>query len=1565
MSPLKSIKLITAPIGALSLLLLSGLSQASNTPAQAPLFTSTTTTPLNMLVLGRDHKLYFEAYNDASDLNGDGVLDIGYKGYLSAAQGGIDYFGYFNSYVCYSYTSSTLTHTETTGYFKPVAHTADKKCSGTNANYWSGDYLNYLTTSRMDALRKVLYGGYRVTDSTTQTILQGAYIPQDSHSWGKEFNAGTPYNIKDYTPFDAPSTGRRHLFSVTSRADNGIPQLQVIKNTSTYRIWHWISKERDNNGVAGTHCNSGSGEAACASDAYNIKVEVCPATANLQDDNCKTYPSTAVKPTGVLHDFGETDRMHFGLLTGSYEKNIAGGVLRANIASFAREVDPSTGQFCTNTGACNNTAQLSNPIRNGIVDNINKLRVYGFHYNPVPNGALNNNRYSWTSCPWIADMEMDQNTTAKCHMWGNPIGEMMYETLRYFASQWTTSGTGNNTTQTTTTTPTGIYNYTNSTPVDTELGLAKPDWVSPYSKNDYTCSVPAMTVISDINPSFDYKVPGSNWHTMTESLPALSGFNASTETDAIGVAEGIHGNDYFIGEANGNYDGAPSSKTINNFSTVRGLAPEEPTRKGSYYAAGVARYGANNEIGGGKKLYTYTVALASPLPEINFKIGSNNITLVPFAKTVSGGFNSYNVNRASAFRPTNPIADLYVEKIANTDPQGSDRDLNENEGRAYMRFRINFEDQEQGADFDMDALATYTLKLSASNQLEVTVNVEQHGGNSWIQNLGYIISGTGSTTDGTYLVVCASGGNNCTSTNSYFSLNTPPNTNPGYCKLPTGVSNHTSVQFSSTGNSSDRVHDVCHKLPTSNTRFFSAASNTASSGILNSPLWYAAKYGIPDRDPATITGDPDNYFLVTNALNLKDQLTQAFDKFKQVNNSVTSPAISLTGNEAADGLFIYRTDYKSRTWSGDLIKEELDLDTGTRTVKWMASNRVPNAQRTVKISNAAGDALVNLEWDQLTGRQAHTNSGQLVYVQQELAKDHANPSNTIPVNNEGTPTVSEDLNRAKNRLNFILGKTDLDIRPRESIIGDIINSSPVIVGGAQYLTYLAQRLEPNGDYAQFVADQANRSKTIYVGANDGMLHGFSDDGTESLAFIPSGVLAELHHLTKTDYNDDGGKHKYYVDATPVVRDVFINGAWRTVLVGTLGAGGRSIFALDITDPDNVDLLWEFNFGDDLAAGGTLSDMGYSFSAPTIAKLHSGHWAVVVGNGYDSPSQQAVLMLIDIATGDLIKKVPATTNDTHNGLSSVRVADNNSDGIADYVYAGDLKGNLWRFDLLDTAIRADNDHPLATPFTPPEPVNPNVFKVSYGGQPLFIARNSSGEVQPITTAPTLMRHPTSKGYLVFIGTGRYFRESDNQASETAIRQSIYGIWDQETLGQVTSAENGKASKVTVADLQAQTMSTVSVSFTVDGRQVTQPLRKLSQTTLTWRSTTTPDGVLGWKLDLGAATPDGERVITPMTARGQVLFASTLVPAYSDCSPSLTGWMYGINPYTGGYTNFAVFDINKDGIFDGTDAYSGFQIPAGGFTLSNDRIFTTDGDSREINFGPQHNGRQAWQIIPEDE
>jgi hypothetical protein len=462
--------------------------------------------PLVMLVMERDHRLYYEAYNDASDLDGDGKLDVGYKH-------SIDYYGYFDPYKCYGYDTSR-------NMFVPSYPTSDKYCGG---DAWSGNFLNWLTMSRIDVLKKVLYGGRREIDSASETVLSATYIPQDAHSWGKEvslISGERSYvpNIDKLTPLGNPNSGRRHLFCVVSKSDGEVPVIRVLKNRAE-RIWQWASKERP-------VCDNSLG----TPEEYYVRVKVCDPSVGLEP-NCKRYPAGTYKPIGLLQKYGEyegggkwcskslkpcnsdsdcnisTDglcvdraKMYFGLLTGSYTKNLSGGVLRKNIWSIQDEIDPNTGIF---------SSSVSDP--GSIIQTLERMKVIGFRYSGY---------YYYDNCGWIANRPLNEG---ECRMWGNPIAEMMYEALRYLAGKGT---------------PTPNFTYSESETDDSRLNLPKPDWGIRRGSSYYQpyqlfpiCAKPFMLVLSDINVSYDSdSLPGSSFGGISGDL---TGLNVSTLANTI------------------------------------------------------------------------------------------------------------------------------------------------------------------------------------------------------------------------------------------------------------------------------------------------------------------------------------------------------------------------------------------------------------------------------------------------------------------------------------------------------------------------------------------------------------------------------------------------------------------------------------------------------------------------------------------------------------------------------------------------------------------------------------------------------------------------------------------------------------------------------------------------------------------------------------------------------------------------------------------------------------------------------------------------------------------------
>ncbi|MDW8336145.1 MAG: PilC/PilY family type IV pilus protein [Tepidimonas sp.] len=1126
---------------------------------QTPLGLSNSAAPLVMLVASRDHKLFYEAYSDTSDLDGDGILDTRFNPRIR-------YLGLFNSNYCYDYTGSGGS-----GLFVPSSATSDGRCPGR----WSGNWLNYITTSRIDALRVVLYGGHREVDTPSDTILRRAYIPQDAHSWAKEYTspAVDGYNISDYTPLTPPSSGRRHFFgnltanantdcATPSNCSNLPPLLRVVTNSSK-RVWEWASKERPV--LDGSH----GGTAA----DYTVRVRVC---TDAFVDGCKRYPAGNYKPVGILHEYGEDQMIRFGLITGSYDKNMSGGVLRKNMSNFGDEVNSTYGTF---------TASAT------IVQTFNALRIRDFN-----NGRTDTAyRSGWNA----AARMMNEGEMVD---WGNPIGEMMYEAVRYFA--------GKNA-------PTAQFDTTGGH--DGALGLPRASvWQDPYtSAGAARCSRAFNLVLSDINPSFDSdQVPGSFFASFSGDL---AGFSASTELNTITGYESAIVGSRFIGQSGSVADGAPTPKTVSSLATIRGLAPEEPNKQGSYNAVAVSYFAKRSDLRpdlpGVQSVDSLFVTLSSPLPTIQIPITSSGgapryIIIIPFAKTIGGGGVS---NAKGSFQPTNQIVDFYIDRVVNV--AGFPADSSINSGRPYYKFRINFEDVEWGGDHDMDAVAEYEVLANADGSVTVRVTPVYQAG-SMIQNMGYVISG--SNRDGVYLVVSDedSGGR------PYY-LNVPPGQSAGYCDPPPA-------------SSSDSRWGPCSNLPRlGGSATFSEQTfwpGSSGSSFLRDPLWYAAKWGgftdsngnlrpdLTSEWDADGDGVPDTYLFVHNPTRLRNALRSALDRIVASSRPAVGGMAS-SGFVDAGALF-FQTVTDPSVWSGDLLAYNLRgvLAGSSSTPLWKASENVPSP---------SGRNI----WTYYNGTRSAFSWPAMPVSMQSLV-------------------VSADT------VNYLRGDRTKEIknggvfrnRPDANILGTFLNSE-----------------------AEYVPD----NNLVCAGSNDGMLHCFdAATGVERFAYIPGSALPKVKDLASPTYN-----HQYLMDGPVVVtsRAATRTTAWPTgknILIATPGRGGRGLFALDVTNPagfNGASILWDATDASD-------NDLGYIFGEPVVTRTRSGELVVLFGNGYASVSGRSVLYVMRLSDGALLKKIDL--GGTNTGLGAPTLVDVDGDGYHDFAYAAGLWGGIWKIDIRD-------------------------------------------------------------------------------------------------------------------------------------------------------------------------------------------------------------------------------------------------------------------------------------------
>ncbi|HXY97497.1 MAG TPA: PilC/PilY family type IV pilus protein [Steroidobacteraceae bacterium] len=545
--------------------------------------------------------------------------------------------------------------------------------------------------------------------------------------------------------------------------------------------------------------------------------------------------------------------------------------------------------------------------------------------------------------------------------------------------------------------------------------------------------------------------------------------------------------------------------------------------------------------------------------------------------------------------------------------------------------------------------------------------------------------------------------------------------------------------------------------------------------------------------------------------------------------------------------------------------------------------------------------------------------------------------------NSSTPYAPTD------RTSYLRGDRSCEInsqsiglfRARDSVLGDIIDSSPAWVGppDAPYTATWNDRLYPtainvennagNPTYIQYTQANETRLNVVYTGANDGLLHGFRsgsynangtfcsssstctgtvtpNDGQEVLAYMPGAVLQTIHSTSNPSIDFSGSQygHAFYVDATPGTGDLFYGNAWHSWVVGGLGPGGAAIYALDVTNPTN---FAEANAGSlvigewtptTLACAGTTTanggancgnNLGNTYGTPEIRRLHNGDWAVIFGNGLGSTSGDAgiYIMTINPTTSTTTFYYLSTSTGSAaspNGIAFASPVDLDGDHITDYVYAGDLQGNLWRFDLTSN--------------------NPSNWAVTPG--PLFKAPAG----QPITTAIVAASGSPYTGmgqYLMLLfGTGEKFPLTNlNPATYATGTQTLYGVWDWNLNGwnsmsaiqyaALTTPTGLTGNSVQQANLQQQTATINAATTDVDMG---------SPQTVCWEGTTTCSGgasvntAYGWYLNLPGTN---EQVIYNPELVQQALTVNSIVPAANDptsCAiPNDTGFTYVFNAMTG--------------------------------------------------------------------
>lgn len=706
--------------------------------------------------------------------------------------------------------------------------------------------------------------------------------------------------------------------------------------------------------------------------------------------------------------------------------------------------------------------------------------------------------------------------------------------------------------------------------------------------------------------------------------------------------------------------------------------------------------------------------------------------------------------------------------------------------------------------------------------------------------------------------------------------------------------------------------------------------------------------------------------------NSSDGLTTALSEAVQVvaDRTASAASVAVSAGSSSDTNHLYQAKFDSGNWQGQLLAYEINSDGSLdSTEDWDAAVQVDS----LNFDTGREILSYNPDADVIPGGDPEGQGVPFRFPANytsidPLAEFSSDQVTALMVNAPFDLATVDSGEIASNQLfgddlvDFLRGDrsnegTGQDFRTRSSALGDIVNSAPLFVGvpSAGY----ADDMEAQS-YDAFVSANSARDGVVYTGANDGMLHGFDEStGDEVLAYVPH---AAIENLYKTSL--DGYAHRYFVDTTANSMDVYMantnGGQWRTVLVGGLGGGGQGIYALDITDPSSFDetnaasiVLWEFDDDD-------TKELGYTYGQPQLAKMADGSWAAVFGNGYNnteddgnkSGSGDASLFIVDVETGELIKRINTKAGDknTPNGLATPTLVDTDGDFVVDYIYSGDLLGNVWKFDVSSSDTRDWKSD----------------YKEGRTEVPIFTTENN----QPITTQLQLAEHPDELGgYMVYFGTGQYLQVVDN-SSENQTTQAFYGIWDKDAVN-LTAFDS--------SDLLVQSITNqYAEAFDTDNDQVddtTFTLRDVTDEEIDW------DTHLGWKIDLipgqieGASNTNnfGERQVSNAVIYNERIIFTTLLPSTEECEYGGDSFLMELDFRNGGQLDTPAFDLNGDGQFDADDGdasgrSAGMGIMPAVSVLSiggNDILFasTSSGeiDSISLSVVTGSEGRQSWRIL----
>lgn len=1332
------------------------------------------------------------------------------------------YIGYFDSAKCYDYVGSA---TESDRHFVPHSITSNQRCPGP---YWSGNYLNWAATQTIDPFRWALTGGLRVKDTPTETWVekarhsgQGNYFPERTISGASLVADVTPFNA-DWIKTDINGLGKQMQFELPSGAsliDASTPNALV--NTFFY----------DTDFKNGDWSNYGSGAVSQANDPGNNQNKVL-LKKNHND------------PDGGYTAIGTLSGRNFILSGKFYYAGGGGDLVRlaisdGNASGYGFQIGSnSIGVEKRSNGSAHSMGSSSSFSRSddtwykfdfiGRADNTFELKIYDLSDQPLADV--------------VSSADSSYNSFSRLYVHGGHdfyLDDLKIETVSGASASWPYASAG--------------------------------------TSNVYDASVRVKVCDPTVGLESNCKAYSQGWKPeglLQEYADKIRYSVFGYLNDSNGKRDGgvLRARQTFIGmQARDPVNGWQSNSAPEWDSTTGVLLdnpdPADATATSSYFGVNVDHSGVINYINKFGELNNNEFKIYDPVSELYYT-ATRYFRGLGHVSSYDTRYPSYDSSPSSSTREKWVDGFPVVRDWHDPIQYSCQKNVILGIGDVYTHKDQNL----PGSPFSNDSNEpARPPEVSADTAVDVQKLNDQVGS---LEGLDLTDSTRfGATRNSGYMIGLA-------------------------------YDAHTRD-----------IRDDWAGKQTISTYWVDVLENRKLEDIGRNQYWLTAKYGgfvprCPASNPAcslpVINGPydsnlpnslpeqwwftngqvltqsglhlkrTDNYYPAGQADNMVAGLKKAFaDIAKTLRTTGTS--LSLNSNRIKSDTLIYQALLDNTRWSGDLIAMDLTTSGAVGSPEtWSAASKLDALTSTQidsrkiftggdlsQVGNGSDGSLIttsglDFKWDSLTADQKTAILAGSTDTQ--LGADRVDYLRGIRSNEVGSTTGTELF------------------RQRDSRLGDIANSNPQYIYHEDFgYSVLASNTAfgtAGNDYETYrqSTSYVNKPPLIVAGANDGMLHGFNASdtgGNELFAYVPVSTFDQLHKLTDPDYI-----HQYFVDGTPRLGDAWLGAAdgWKTLAVGTNGAGGSGVFALDVSDPTNMSkskVLWEYKN----------TNMGRLIEQPALVALANGKFGVVVSSGYGAA--KAAIWILDAADGSVIKEfdLPASAGD----LGEPLVVDLQNDRVADRIYVGDTLGNIWRLDIGDSNTAKWDA--------------PSTLKQGNTIDPLVVVKDASGAVQPIT-APLVATYGKNNEPMLLFGTGSYYQVGDNNIGANPQIQSFYGIYDN------GAQVDGRGA------LQKQEILAEVAKGDYSARVVTQ--NALSGSARGWYLD------LAWSSANGGPGPVGERVVTKATLSGSQVVFSTLIPSADPCAGGGDSWIMALDLTSGGRSNTDVFDYTSDGKVDNNDS-----------------------------------------------